>query len=402
MKIGIIREGKIPPDARVPFSPLQCQHIIQHFPFEIVVQPSPVRCYKDEEYQAAGIPLVTDVSDCDILMGIKEVPTDQLIPGKTYCIFSHTIKAQPHNRKLLQAIVNKNITLIDYEAITNDRGQRLIAFGRFAGMVGAHNAIWTYGQRTGAFELKRMKDFFDYAAAKNHYKTLEFPPVKIVVTGSGRVGSGAVEVLQDMGIRQVSPEDYLVNEYQEAIFTHLSSRHYMIRKDGAPYQATDFYNHPDRYCSSFEPYTKVSDIFINGIYWNPKAPAFFNKEDMQRKDFNIKIIADVTCDLAPESSVPSTLKASTIANPVFGYNPITGSESAPYQENIIDMMTIDNLPSEMPRDASAYFGEQFIQYIIPELLIASHSKILQRATVTANGHLTPYFQYLQSYVSEDE
>lgn len=400
MKIGIIREGKVPPDARVPFSPQQCVDIQQHFPFKIVVQPSPVRCYKDEEYAALGIPLVPDVSDCDILMGIKEVPVDQLIPNKTYCIFSHTIKAQPHNRKLLQAILNKNVQLIDYEAVTNDHGRRLIAFGHFAGMVGAHNAIWTYGQRTGAFELKRMKDFFDYAEAKEYYKHLQLPPVKIVVTGSGRVGSGAVEVLRDMGIQQVNPEDFLVNKYNIAVFTHLNSHHYMVRKDGKPFDTGDYYNHPDRYRSNFEPFTSVSDIFINGIYWNPKAPAFFDKAAMRREDFHIKVIADVTCDLAPESSVPSTLKASTIADPVFGYDPFTESEVNPYHEKVIDMMTIDNLPSEMPRDASAYFGAQFIKYILPEFLIANHSKVLERATVTKNGHLTPYFQYLQSYVDE--
>ncbi|MFN7119355.1 MAG: NAD(P)-dependent oxidoreductase [Saprospiraceae bacterium] len=400
MKIGIIREGKVPPDARVPFSPQQCAYIMQHFPVEMVVQPSEVRCYKDEEYQAAGITLVNDVSDCDILMGIKEVPVNQLIPNKTYCFFSHTIKAQPHNRHLLQAIINKKVKLIDYEVLTNERGQRLIAFGKFAGMVGAHNAIWTYGRRTGAFSLQRMKDFFDYAEAQQAYKQLQLPPLKIVVTGSGRVGMGAAEVLLDMGIQPVSPEEFLLHDYHKPVFTHLSSRDYMKRKDGGPFIADDFYSHPEKYCSNFESFTKVCNIFINGIYWNPKAPSFFTKEDMCKPDFNIKVIADVTCDLAPESSVPSTLKASTIADPVFGYDPLSESEAAPFQEHVIDMMTIDNLPSEMPRDASAYFGEQFIQHILPELLHAEQSDIIKRATVTSNGHLTPLFQYLHHYVEE--
>lgn len=402
MKIGIIREAKIPSDARVPFTPQQCKYIMAHFPMEIVVQPSEVRCYKDEEYLELGIPMKKDVSDCDILMGIKEVPADQLIPGKTYCIFSHTIKAQPHNRKLLQAIINNKIQLIDYEALTNERGQRLIAFGHFAGMVGAHNAIWTYAQRTRAFTLPRMKDCFDYAAAKSYYKTLQLPPIKIVTTGTGRVGLGSVEVLRDMKIREVSPQDFLTQTFEQAVFTHLSSRHYIVAKNGKAFEADHFYNHPDQYCSNFEAYTQVSDIFINGIYWNPKAPAFFTSEQMQQPDFKIRVIADVTCDLAPESSVPSTLKASTIADPVFGYDPFTKLETNPYQEHVIDMMTIDNLPSEMPRDASAYFGEQFIQHILPELLIVSHSDILKRATVTKDGQLAPYFQYLRSYVANGE
>jgi len=342
---------------------------------------------------------VTDVSDCDILMGIKEVPAAQLIDGKTYYFFSHTIKAQPHNRKLLQTILQKNIRLIDYEALTNERGQRLIAFGRFAGMVGAHNALWTYGQRTRAFAFPRMKDCFDYAAVKDYYKKIEFPPVRIVVTGSGRVGEGAAEVLRDMGIQEVLPEAFLQQPFEEAIFTHLRSRHYMMRKDGTPFVADDFYLHPELFESSFAAFTKISDIFINGIYWNPKAPSFFTKAAMRQADFSIRVIADVTCDLAPESSVPSTLKASTIAEPVFGYNPFTELETVPFQANNIDMMTIDNLPSEMPRDASAYFGEQFIQDILPEFF-NPHSEVLRRATVTEKGQLTAHFQYLRSYVED--
>ncbi len=397
MKIGIIREAKIPHDARVPFTPRQCKHIMENFQVEIIVQRSEVRCYTDEEYEAEGIRMASDVSGCDLLMGIKEVPVDYLIRDKTYCIFSHTIKAQPHNRKLLQAILAKNIRLIDYEALTNKHGKRLIAFGRFAGMVGAHNAIWTYGQRTGAFSLPRMKDYFDYAEAKAYYKTLQLPAIKIVVTGTGRVGSGSVEVLRDMGIAEVTPEEFLHQTFDHAVFTHLSSRHYILPKNGKAFETADFYNHPDQFHSNFKVYTKVSDIFINGIYWNPQAPAFFTPEDTRQADFNIRVIADITCDLAPESSVPATLKASTIADPVFGYDPFTGLETQPFQEHAIDMMTIDNLPSEMPRDASAYFGEQFIKYILPELL-SSRSEVIQRATVAENGHLTGYFQYLKDYV----
>jgi hypothetical protein len=399
MKIAILRETKTPPDSRVPFTPQQCRQMVETFPVEIVVQPSEVRCYQDEEYLEYGIPLVTDVADCGLLMGIKEVSVDLLIPNKTYCIFSHTMKGQPHNRKLLQTILEKKITLIDYEVLTNERGQRLIAFGRFAGMVGAHNALWTYGQRTGAFTLPRMKDCFDYEQAKKCYQQTQFPAVKIVVTGSGRVGQGAAEVLRDMGIREVLPEDFLSQNFGEAIFTHLHSRHYMSRLDGTPFISDDFYLHPELFESHFSIFANASDIFINGIYWNPKAPPFFDKADMRQPTFNIRVIADVTCDLAPESSIPSTLKASTIANPVFGYDPFTESETEPFQAHVIDMMTIDNLPSEMPRDASAYFGAQFIQDILPAFF-QPHSEVLRRATVAENGQLTPPFQYLQNYVED--
>lgn len=398
MKIGIIREGKTPPDSRVPLVPAHCSSIIKDTAFDLVVEPSSNRCFSDDEYLAHNIPINTSIEDCDILLGVKEVPIDQLIPNKTYCFFSHTIKKQAYNRQLLLAILEKNIRLIDYEVMTNEKGQRLIAFGRFAGMVGAHNAIWTYGQRTGQYQLKRMKDCKDYAEAKASYQALQLPPVKIVLTGTGRVGSGAAEVLRDMGIREIHPEEFLTFSFSEPVFTQLACHHYAARKDGSTFDKKDFYKNPQLYKSIFSPFIRVSDIMINGIYWDNQAPAFFTKEEMQDHTFNIKVIADVTCDIAPVSSIPSTLKASTIADPVFGFDPKTGSEGIAFRDDVIDMMTIDNLPNELPRDASTAFGDQFIAHILPEFL-NSKSEILNRATVAVKGQLGPHFQYLQDYVS---
>ncbi len=396
MKIGIIREGKIPPDSRTPLTPEQCAHLIRDLHIDVVVEPSPIRCYTSAEYMDFHVPLTHDLHECEVLLGIKEVPLDQLIPGKTYLFFSHTIKEQAHNRKLLQSILAKQIRLLDYEVMTDDQGRRLIAFGKFAGMVGAHNALWTWGQRTGDFELPRMKDCFDYEAAKDHYHSVEWPPVKIVVTGSGRVGTGAVEVLHDMGILQVNPREFVANEFDEAVFTQLIPQDYAARKDGQPFHTRDFYAHPEEYRSIFTPYTRAADILINGIFWDKRAPAFFTAEDMRTPEFRIRVIADVTCDIAPVSSIPSTLRPSSIANPVYGYDPESGDEIAPFQPGGVDMMAIDNLPSEMPRDASRAFGDQFIHHILPELLL-THSKVIERATIAVNGQLGPHFQHLQEY-----
>ncbi|MFK7809074.1 MAG: NAD(P)-dependent oxidoreductase, partial [Saprospiraceae bacterium] len=325
MTIGIIREGKVPPDSRVPLNPTQCKAILEEYPsVKIIVQPSPNRCFKDAEYEAAGIPIQEDLSACEVLMGVKEVPIDQLVSDKIYFFFSHTIKEQVYNRKLLQRILTKQIQLLDYEVLTNDKKQRLIAFGVFAGMVGAHNALWTYGKRTGKFELKRMKDFFDYAEAKAAYAKLELPPVKIVLTGGGRVANGAAKVLEDMGIERKSAEEFLTIDLQKPVFTQLDCHQYAARKDDSPFDLQHFFKNPSEYKSIFDPYTKIGDIMINGIYWDNEAPAFFTSEDMQQDDFKINVIADVTCDIAPVSSIPSTLKASTIADPVFGYDPKTG------------------------------------------------------------------------------
>lgn len=401
MKIGIIREGKTPPDSRVPLSPEQCAFLIKEENIDIVVQPSPKRCFPDENYLALGVPMAEDLSDRDVLLGVKEVPIEHLIDHKTYFFFSHTIKKQSYNRKLLQAIIEKNIRLIDYEVLTNEKGQRLIAFGKFAGMVGAHNGIMTYGTRTGLYTLKRMKDCLDYEEAQSIYKKLSLPPLRIVLTGSGRVGNGAALVLQDMGIKEVSPSDYLNQKYTEAVFTQVNCKDYARRKDGSPFDKKVFYESPQLFESIFAPYTKCSDIMINGIYWDNHAPAFFSVEEMQSPAFTIKVIADVTCDIAPVSSIPATLKASTIAKPVFGFNPATGKENMPYQDRVVDMMTIDNLPNELPRDASRAFGEQFIESILDELL-AGQSEIIERATVAVDAGLGTHFAYLTKYLRGEE
>lgn len=401
MKIGIIREGKTPPDSRVPLIPEQCAFLINEKNIDLVIQSSTNRCFPDEAYRQAGVSIVEDVTDCDVLMGVKEVPIDQLIPNKTYFFFSHTIKEQSYNRPLLQAIVQKNIRLIDYEVLTDDKGRRLIAFGKFAGMVGAHNGVLTYGKRTGLFDLKRMKDCLDYAEATSIYKVMQFPPMRIVLTGMGRVANGAALVLDDMGIQKVSPLDYLNQTFDQAVYTHLDCEDYAQRKDGSTFELSTFFKNPDLFESRFAPYTEKSDIMINGIYWDNNAPAFFNLEQMNKEDFNIKVIADVTCDIAPVSSIPSTIKASTIADPIFGFNPKSNSEEKPFQDHVVDMMTIDNLPNELPRDASKAFGEQFLNSIIDELLMPAKSEVIERASVTKDGQLGPYFSYLKNYLEED-
>lgn len=399
MLIGIIREGKVPPDARVLFTPEQCVQIQRDYDVQLIVQPSPGRCIPDDAYRQVGIAVQEDLSACSVFMGIKEVPKNQLVAGKTYFFFSHTIKEQPYNCSLLQEILKKNITLIDYEVLTNEKGKRVIAFGRFAGIVGAHNGMMTYGNRTGAFVLQQMHQYEDYQAAIDYYQTLKLPPMKIVVTGTGRVATGAVEVLDHMNIRRVTPDDFLNQDYREPVYTQLRVRDYVAPNDTAQsFETTHFYEHPKAYHSIFEPYTKVADLMVNGIYWDNDAPVFFSAEAMQQEDFNIQVIADVTCDIAPVASIPSTLHATTIADPVFGYNPTTRQAEAPYQSHTIDMMTIDNLPNELPKDASQSFGNQFMEQVLEELLGISDTGMIERATVADKGVLGIHFQYLTDYV----
>ena len=399
MKLGIIREGKIPPDSRVLFTPQQCVDIQKKYNVKFIVQPSEGRCIPDSAYADLGIEIDEDMNQCDILMGIKEVPKNQLIANKTYFFFSHTIKAQAYNRDLLKTILQKNIRLIDYEVLTNTSQQRVIAFGRFAGIVGAHTGMMTYARRTGLYELDQMHQYDDYAAAISAYQKIKFPKMKIVLTGTGRVANGAAEVLNHMNIQKVSPSDFLSKSYDSAVYTQLDCCDYAAPNDGSAFDLMHFFKHPNQYHSIFEPYTQVADLMINGIYWANEAPAFFTKEAMKRQDFNIKVIADVTCDIAPVASIPSTLYATTIAAPVFGYDPITESAVEPFQPHSIDMMTIDNLPNELPKDASKSFGEQFAAHVLEELLALKDTGMLERATIAEKGQLGKYFKYLEDFVA---
>lgn len=400
LKIGIIREGKVPHDSRVALSPRQCKRVMDTFGVKVLVEPSPIRCFSDQEYLDAGIEVSKDMASCDILIGIKEVPIEQLLPNKTYFFFSHTIKKQAHNRKLLQAILEKNIRLIDYEVIKDTSNNRLIAFGKFAGIAGAHDGMMAYGLQTNTFELPQTNTFRKLDEAIEFYKTLEFPKMKICITGTGRVASGANETMENMGIKYVSPTDYLANDYECAVFTILPSERYVKKKSDGGYDQQEFYAHGDRYETNFTQYIPHTDLFINCIFWEPKSPQFFNIEDISNSSFRISTIADVTCDIAPESSVPTTIRASTIANAVYGIDKDSHSEVAAYSANSIAVMAIDNLPSELPLDASVFFGEQMIDEVLPALLQNDSEGVVERATIAKDGQLMPLFEYLSDYVLE--
>lgn len=400
MIIGLIKERKSPPDKRVPFTPLQIEEIEQRFRnVEINVESSDVRCFKDKEYIDNRIPVANDMSKCDILMGIKEVPIDSLMEGKTYLFFSHTIKKQPHNKKLLQAILKKNIRLIDYEALKDLQGNRLVAFGRYAGMVGAYNGILTYGRRFNLFSLRRAHDCFDVNDLKLELRKVKLPPIKIALTGTGRVAKGAMETLDTAGVRKVGPYDFLQKKFDEPVYVQLGSADYHSRKEGGHFNREEFHTDPAKYWSRFLEFTKVTDLLLAGAFWNPKAPVLFSREDMLSNDFKVKVIADITCDI--EGSIPSTKLATTIDDPIYDYDPLTDSVQPPLSnEKFVTVMSIDNLPCELPRSASEEFGRDLIDRILGPLLTSDPTHIIERGTIAANGSLTPHFEYLRDYVEK--
>ncbi len=401
--IGIIREGRLPADRRTPLSPAQCKALKNIFlDINIFVQPSPHRCFTDEEYAAEGFTLQEDMSHCDILLGIKEVPVNLLIPHKIYLFFSHTIKKQSHNRPLLQAILRKNITLVDYETLTDNKGERLIAFGHYAGLVGAYNALWACGKRFGWYDLKRAYLCFDKAEVFSELAKIKLPPIKMAVTGGGRVANGAMELLDKAGIKKVSAENLLQKtDFQEPVYAQLRSSDYHQAKDGKIADATDFYKNPQDYESTFARFAQRIDLLVACAYWNPQAPKLFTINQMQQPDFNIKIIADITCDI--DGSIPSTQRASTILEPLYDINPSTQSiESQFSRENNVTVMAIDNLPTELPRDASTDFGKLLIEKILPYLLGKDEESIIARATIAEAGKLTKQFAYLQDFVTAED
>jgi saccharopine dehydrogenase (NAD+, L-lysine-forming) len=399
IKIGLIREGKNPPDKRVAFTPTQVEEIRQLFPnVTVFVQTSQSRCFTDEEYIKAGATLVMDVAHCDILFGIKEVPINELLANKTYLFFSHTIKKQPYNKKLLQTILQKKITLIDYETLKDSQGNRLVAFGRYAGIVGAYNALWTYGMRYKGFALRRAFECFDINDLKIELRKVKLPPIKIILTGSGRVAKGAMETLDTAGIRKVNSNDFLTKQFSEPVYVQLSSADYHTHKEGSSFNRNEFHANPERYNSCFSLFANQAHVLIAGAYWNPKAPKLIERLT-ENEGFKIKLIADITCDI--NGSIPSTIKASTILDPVYDFNPTTRKlEPAFSNESNISVMAIDNLPCELPRSSSEEFGHDLINRIMNPLINGKPDGIIARATVTKNGCLTENFNYLADYIKD--
>jgi alanine dehydrogenase len=400
-RIGLIREGKTPPDTRVALTPRQCVQIMHEHPgLTIVVQPSPGRCYPDAEYAAAGIRLQEDLSDCDILLGIKEVPIEQLLEGKTYFFFSHTKKAQPYNQPLMHALIRKRIRMIDYECLTHSDGQRMLGFGFYAGLVGAHNGLLTYGRRTGKFSLSAAHYIGSVDGLKAVYDEIVLPPLRIVVTGSGKVAAGVLEVMHYLDVEYIEPEDFLDNDYDYPVYTHVKGTTLYLRKDGGRYHREDFHAHPEEYHCLFEPFLTRADILMNGIYWDRRVPRLFAKHDVARPDYRMHVIADITCDL--EGSVPINMGSTTIDLPVYGVNRFSLQRTEPFlnDDAIIDIMAVDNLPNELPRDASAHFGMHFEKYVLRELLQAGESETIERATICRDGTLTKEYEYLSGYAYE--
>lgn len=397
IKFALIKERKTPPDRRVVFSPEILKKAVKKFPeASFKVESSDIRIFSDEDYRKAGFEVSEDVSDCDVMLGVKEVPIPALVEGKKYFFFSHTIKKQPYNRDLLREILKKNIELYDHEVITDKKGARLIGFGRYAGLVGAYNGIRAIGLKEKSFDLPKAENLPDLDAMLAELDKIELPPYKFVLTGSGKVAHGAREILAHMKIKQVEPEAYLAGEFNEPVFCHIDVLDYAKRKDGGEGSRMEFYKLPENYESDFMKFARTSDVFIAGHFYGEGSPVFFTAEEARADDFRIKYVADISCDIA--GPIASTIRPSTIAEPLYGYDPQTGAERDYRDAEAIVVMAVDNLPCELPKDASEGFGEMFLKNVLPAFFNNDKDRILERARMTSEGELSVNFLYLKDYV----
>lgn len=403
MKIGIIKERKTPPDRRVVFTPEKLEEIKGKYPeLDFVVEPSDIRIFEDEAYQKKGIPLSENLSDCDVLLGVKEVPVDYLIPNKDYFFFSHTIKKQEYNRELLQEILKRNINLFDHETLTDKNGKRLVGFGRYAGIVGAYNGFRLLGKRNKTFDLPRVESLPDYNAVLEALdRNMELPNLKITLTGRGKVAKGAKEIIEHLNIKQVDKEDFLTKNFDKPVFCQIHVLDYNRKKGGgAATTSKEFYEHPEQFESDFMRFARATDFLVTGHFHNEGAPYLFTREDAKKDHFKIEVVADISCDI--DGPVASTIRPSTVAEPFYGYDPESESEADFNDKNSIAVMAVDNLPCELPKDASQGFGEMFADRILPSLAKNDPDGILKRAQITNKGALTNRFTYLQDFVAGKE
>lgn len=400
IKFALIKERKTPPDRRVVFSPEKLKEIRQKFPdAHFKIESSDIRVFSDEAYREAGFEVADDVSDCEVMLGVKEVPLPALIPNKKYFFFSHTIKKQSYNRDLLREILKNNIELYDHEVIVKKSGTRLIGFGRYAGLVGAYNGFRGIGLKEGFFELPKAENLPDLNAMYAELDKIKVPPMKILLTGSGKVAHGAKEILDHLKIKQVGVEEYLNEDFKEAVYCRIDVLDYNKRKDGKVINNKDFYKNPEEYESDFMRFARVSDMFIAGHFYGDGAPVFFTAEDAKAEDFRIKYIADISCDMI--EPIASTIRPSTIAEPFYGYDVINESEVDFREKDSILVMAVDNLPCELPKDASEGFGEMFMEHVIPAFFNDDMDGVLKRAKMTSAGKLTERFVYLEDYVKAE-
>ena len=402
--IGIVRESRND-ENRTPLVPEHIKKYKESNPnINFIIQPSNSRCFSDEEYELCGAKINENLNECSIIFGVKEIDPNILINNRTYLFFSHTFKInkqqkniEKHKKDLLLSILNKKITLIDYENIRGKNGTRCLGFGRFAGIVGCYNTLNLLLKVLGKQSLASAYKINDYERLVLNLKNLYFPKTKILVTGDGRVAKGVIELLNQTNIKAVSKKDFLEKKFDQPIFCNLETKDYVTNNSSTNFNLEHFINNPQDYSSSALQYLKKTDILISAHYWDPSSPKIFENEDL--KDLqNLKIVGDITCDI--NGSVPTTIRSTTIEEPNYWIERYNLKEIDENNDGIA-VMAVDNLPSELPRDSSTEFSEGIINEVLPFLLKEDDGRILN-GTITTDGSFLEKYNYLNDYIRINE
>jgi len=402
--IGIVRESRND-ENRTPLVPEHIKKYKESNPnINFIIQPSNSRCFSDEEYELCGAKINENLNECSIIFGVKEIDPNILINNRTYLFFSHTFKInkqqkniEKHKKDLLLSILNKKITLIDYENIRGKNGTRCLGFGRFAGIVGCYNTLNLLLRVIGKQSLASAYKINDYERLVLNLKNLYFPKTKILVTGDGRVAKGVIELLNLTNIKAVSKKDFLEKKFDQPIFCNLETKDYVTNNSSTNFNLEHFINNPQDYSSSALQYLKETDILISAHYWDPSSPKIFENEDLKVLQ-NLKIVGDITCDI--NGSVPTTIRSTTIEEPNYWIERYTLKEIDENNDGIA-VMAVDNLPSELPRDSSTEFSEGIIKEVLPFLLKEDDGRILN-GTITTDGSFLEKYNYLNDYIRTNE
>ena len=404
INIGIVRESRND-ENRTPLVPEHIKKYKESNPnINFIIQPSNSRCFSDEEYELCGAKINENLNECSIIFGVKEIDPNILINNRTYLFFSHTFKInkqqkniEKHKKDLLLSILNKKITLIDYENIRGKNGTRCLGFGRFAGIVGCYNTLNLLLKVLGKQSLASAYKINDYERLVLNLKNLYFPKTKILVTGDGRVAKGVIELLNLTNIKAVSKKDFLEKKFDQPIFCNLETKDYVTNNSSTNFNLEHFIDNPQDYSSSALQYLKETDILISAHYWDPSSPKIFENEDLKVLQ-NLKIVGDITCDI--NGSVPTTIRSTTIEEPNYWIERYTLKE-IDENNNGIAVMAVDNLPSELPRDSSTEFSEGIINEVLPFLLKEDDGRILN-GTITTDGSFLEKYNYLNDYIRINE
>lgn len=397
MRIALIKETKNPVDNRVALTPKQVAELNKLYPqHRIVVQSSDLRAFSDDEYRAEGVQVVKDVSDADILFGIKEAKIESLIPDKQYFFFGHIAKMQEYNRPLLQAFMQKHITFCDYEYLV-DNNNRVCAFGWWAGVVGVYYTLRGYGLKYKLFELPKPDRRFTLIQLLEILNSIKLPKVRLLVTGTGRVSQGAQYVLDHIGAHKMTEEEFLSDTPINTLSYCVADANLLVkRKDGIAFSWNDFIQNAGKYESDFMRWASKTDVLICAHFWSPDAPVYLSEKDLRSKEMRIRLIGDVTCDI--KGSIKSTVRPSTHDCPFYDYNPMAEREEPAFtSEDNITVMAVDTCPNALAIDASEYFGSTLIKHVFEPLLKGEHSDVIDRSMILEEGQLSPRFEYLKDF-----